>query len=137
MSAPITVTFDQLLRAMPTINKLAGTVTKPQSLVYQLAKIVRAVKPELQHFETKRTELLTTHGTPRESTPDEAQQLGDAQVYDIPADKRDAFQQALKELLTVQVDLSIFPIPEASLEHAEVTAVDLLALEPFLRTDEA
>lgn len=133
MSAPITLTFDQLLRAMPTINKMATSVTKPQSLVYQLAKIIRAAGPELQHFETKRTELLTTHGTPRASTPDEAEQLGDSRVYDIPAEKRDAFQQELRELLAVPVELSIFPIPEASLEHVELTAVDLLALEPLIR----
>jgi len=128
----ISMTFDQLLRAMPTLNKLATTVTKPQALVYKLSRIVRTVRPELEHFESKRTELLATYGTPRPSTPEEAAQLGDATVYDITPEQRATFEQAVKELLSVTVELSALPLPAALLDDVELTAMELLALDPFI-----
>ena len=129
----ITVTLRALVEAQPALRALAEQ-SLPVKQAYHLARLIRALEPELAAFETQRRALFARHGRERAATDAERPAHGETVIEIAPAAIA-AFRVELAELLetTIEVDR-----PRIALNGAlQITGVHVLALEPFVTVGEA
>jgi hypothetical protein len=117
--AGIPVTLGELVQAEEALQRLAE-VKLPAKQAYHVAKLVRLIKAETQHYHAQREEAI--------------RELGDATAdgseIRVPPDKMPEFMKRLNELFTVETRIDWTPLSVADLP--EITAADLLRLGPFV-----
>lgn len=120
MAPTITVTLEQLVNAAPAVQRLC-TERLPVKTAYRVARLARAMDPELKAFDTQRGALLKAHGDPIPDAPD---------MYQIREGEREAFAALIRELSTEEIAL---PGPPLALEGlCDLTPGEILALGPLV-----
>lgn len=122
----ITTTLATLVACEPALSRLAA-IALPAKTAYQIAKLARAVTGETKLFHESRDKKIRELGAPSE----------DGQQIMVPPDRTGEFVQYVNELATVEVKLDATPIAFADLSAVNVTAADLLVLEPLLAFEDA
>lgn len=128
----INTTLGHLVQLTPALGRLTA-IHKPAQLVYHIVKLVKLIQPELKHYEEKRVELIKKYGSEREPTPEEATRLGPERITEVTdSEKIKQFYEEHNNLIAVQVELAWSPIKVLALVEANVSAGDILAMEPIL-----
>jgi hypothetical protein len=113
--AGIPVTLGDLVQAEEALQRLSE-VKLPAKQAYHVAKLIRLIKAETQHYHAQREEAI--------------RELGDATAdgseIRVPPDKMPEFVKRLNELFAVETRIDWTPLRLADLP--DVTAADLLRL---------
>lgn len=127
--APQALTLGALVSAEPALMRLAE-IRLPIRESYQVIKTLRQVQAETKLFHEQRAAWIKELGQERPATLAEG---GQDTVFQVPPANRPEFMRRLNELGAVTVDL----LPrKIHLSGIEVSAMDLLALEPFIHVDD-
>lgn len=128
----IKTTLERIIIAQPALGRLASQPL-PVKLAYNVARMIRAMQPELEEFTRQRNEIVMKQGVARKAADGEAP-FKDGEVYDIGPEHKDEVLGKIKELMSVTVELDRRPL---SLNGSLViTPSDLLLLEDFVQVDE-
>lgn len=130
MTPTIQTTLGALVTAEPALTRLSE-ITLPVSTAYQVAKLLRAVRVETQHFTEQRDTFIRTHGEERDATEAE-QATGAIRVMAVRPEYQVEFITRMNDLAALVVDLDVRPIALDTLGPIEWTAADLLALGPLV-----
>lgn len=136
MEKQIQTTFGELSASAPALGRLLE-IKQPQKVVYHVAKLVKLVQSELTHFEEKREALVKEFGTDRDPTPEEVTKRGESPVTEITPENMPKFLAAFRELCAVEVELPWRQLKFADLSGFDVSAADVLAMEPLLSFEES
>lgn len=99
----ITVSIKRLRQADQSIAELANKEFKP-ALSLKIARMVSSVRAEMVKFQVEWERLLKEWGTPDPKN---------AGIYNVAPEKNDAFVEAQKPLLDVEVELVCSTVPIA------------------------
>lgn len=113
-------TIKQILTARDALSRLAERAL-PVKQSYRLAKLIKAVNEEMSIYDGERIKICEKYGTLN----------GEKKQYDIS--DWDGFRKDSEELLSQEVDLDIKPV---SVNGLEISAQDLLKIEPFIEVVE-
>lgn len=128
----IVTTMAEVLNAEPALGRLLQT-RLPVKTAYQLAKIARAVKIELEHFHEQRLAYVKELGTERDATPDERASGLHGRLTAVLPDRLDEFQQRVTALGALDVTIPGVPLTLADLAGIDIAAGDLLVLDMFIK----
>lgn len=132
----IRTTLGKLVNATASLGKLTA-IQKPAQLVYHIVKLVKLIQPELKHYEESRQALIEQYGEERPATPEEIEQGMHSPVTVVSEpEQTKLFLADHKALLEVEVELPWKPIKLSALKHADLSAHDILMLEPLLSFDD-
>ncbi|MGN1479854.1 MAG: hypothetical protein ACI4XH_08810 [Acutalibacteraceae bacterium] len=112
-----------LIMAKDALQKLAEQPL-PVKQSYRLSKILKAVEPELEVFESERIKICEKFGKMNKSKTS----------YDIT--DRENFEKEYEELVSQPVELDFKPINLFDCDDIKITAHDCKLLEPFLEVDD-
>jgi len=128
----VTVTLRQIMDAQTALQAL--TVQQlPVKQAYHLARLIRACEPEVRQFNEQRNALINTHGRERPATEAERPMHGET-VIEVEPEQFVIFREKMAELLETEVTLDR---PKIALNGSlQITARDVLTLEPFVTIDE-
>lgn len=98
----------------------------PARASFRLGKIVNAVSDEVKAYHASRLAACERYGTLNKQTEE----------YDIPPEKRPAFEAEIKELQDSEVEIAGDPVPLSLIEGANVPAAVMAALN-WLVVDDA
>ena len=127
----MTLTFAQLLAAEPVLNRLASERTTAQTR-YALAQVVGAVREATAYFQQEREALVKELGAERPTTPAEQETGPAGTVWEVSPEHIPAFVERVRELVNVEVELKVTPLPLKALDAIALSADELLALQPLL-----
>ena len=125
---PITISLRELLEAQPALQRLS-TEKLPVKVAYNVARMMRAVQPEIEDFYKQRNALVKECGVTRPATEAERPMHGD-EVTEVPKDKLEEFRREIDELASEKITLEREPLKIEGLP--EMTAADLIALGPLI-----
>ena len=114
--------LSQIVNSIESLNVLVDTKF-PAKVSYRLKRIVDKVNPILKTYNEKRDELITEYGTKDEVS-------GNMSVTD--PEKIKLFMEKLNEILEVEEEVDITPIPSEFLGDTEVEAKHIV---DFVFTD--
>ncbi len=127
---PITLTLGQVMDAEPVLRRLAAHVL-PVKTAYAVARMLRAIGPEVEHFVAARGALIKTLGRERPTiTVEERRDYGDT-VYEVLPEALPVYRAQLFELAHLEVEIDRPPLALEGL--GAISAVDLVALGPLVR----
>lgn len=107
------VTIREIISAREALTNL-GQQKLPIKIGYSVSKIVRFANKELAAFATVRSDILKEHNSSDEQT-----------------EITDDINSKINEALDAIVEIPVFKIDLSSLNQVELTARDIMALEPF------
>lgn len=116
----IPVTLGELVQAEEALQRLLE-VKLPAKQAYQVAKLMRLVKAETQHFHSQREEAIRELGVESKDTPGEIR---------VMPDKMQEFMKRLNEMHVVETQIDWTPLALDDLP--DITAGDLLRLGPLV-----
>jgi hypothetical protein len=119
----IVITIAHLMDAQPALERLASTPL-PVKTAFQVAKLLRLARPEIQQFTEHRDALIRELGAERRH--------GAETLIEVTPANREAFIAKVQELAALEVTLPIDPVEIAALDGTSVSATDLLALDRFI-----
>ena len=99
---------------------------------YSLSKLLRLARPEIEQFTEQRNTIVRELGAERPTTELERAQSGQATAVEVTAENRATFFTKVNELASIEVTFDVQPLSVAAFDGVQVSAVDLLALDPFL-----
>lgn len=99
----------------------------PGRLAYQVSKLVRILRSELEALETGKKALIDRIGV------EDPKCKG---VFIAQEGKQEEWDKELDELRVTEVDLGDWPLDETILDRVQLTPADVEALEPFLQLKE-
>jgi len=94
-----------------------GNVKLPIKQSYSISKLINLINPELINFQLQHKKLLEGFGVEKDG------------MIICKSENINEFQKQYKELCNIEVKIDWSPI---ELESIEITAIDLIVLEPFL-----
>ncbi len=112
--------LNQIYAAQSAIEKILK-VDMPVKEAFQWGKLVKAVNEELAQFEDCRKKLVNKY----------VDKDSDGK-YNLPEENRDAFNNEIRELLAIEVELDMTPLDLSKLGDIKVSVIDIMALEPFV-----
>lgn len=129
----IETTLGACAAAWQALGRLAA-LKLPILVAYHLKTLCRLVEPEVKHFEEERAKFIKELGKKRKATDAERALGWDDEVTIVEnGPKKADFLRRMKELAEVKVTIRAFPVPLSVLgDGAEITAEDLLVLDPFV-----
>jgi len=137
----ITVSMGELLGVADVLKRLVA-VRLPAGAVhakaaYDLAKLLRSVTAETQHFEDRRLEAIKELGTERDPTAAEIATGHPAgqPILAVTPENWPEFMSRTTAEAAVSVDLDVRPLTLRTVEVYELSGADMLALGPFLVED--
>jgi len=137
----ITVSMGELLGVADVLKRLVS-VRLPAGAIhakaaYDLAKLLRSVTAETQHFEDKRLDAIRELGTERDPTPGEiaAGQPAGQPILAVTPEHWPEFMSRTTAEAAVSVELDVRPLTLRTVEMYELSGADVLALGPFLVED--
>lgn len=116
----IAATLGELVQAEEALQRLIE-VKLPAKMAYQVAKLMRLVLAETQHFHKQREEAIRELGAANPDNPNEIR---------VQPDRMAEFATRLNELYAVEARIDWTPLSVADLP--EITASDLLRLGPLV-----
>lgn len=120
MPTGIALTLGDLVQAEEALQRLIE-VKLPAKQAYHVAKLVRLVKAETQHYHSQREDAIRELGVATPDHPDEIRVL---------PDRMPEFLKRLNELYVVETRIDWQPLAIADMP--EMTAADLLRLGPLV-----
>lgn len=118
------VKLSTILESWPALEAFSQQSLKIAT-AYKTAKLIKAIKAELEVYNEQRIKLLEGIGSVLSE---------DGKQYQIPTDKRAEFAEGMDQLVSIEVE-----IPEKiniSGEDISISPDMLIALEPFVDIDE-
>ena len=115
-------TIKKILNAKDTLLRISNEQL-PIKQSYGIAKIIRAVDPELEFYQKENEKLFKKYGNLTE----------DGTKYIIATENTETFQKAYDELLNQTVGLDITPVP---LTDVTLSAQEVLHLEGFIEVSD-
>jgi len=123
----------ELVVAEPALAQLA-TLSLPVKQAYGIAKLLRLVRQEIEHFQAQRHACIQALGVERDPTPDERGRFGDQKLLSVTAENQEAFTARMQELQALEVTLDLGPIDLEAFGAAQTfTAADLVLLGPLVK----
>jgi len=113
----------QIQNAMPALQKVLNAEL-PVKVAFRLSRLAKAVGDVAKDIEQQRANLVKKYGEEVEGG-----RPGDYRVLD---ENISQFQQEFGELLQEDVRLDTEPVKLEALEGVKLTAIDMVALEPFI-----
>jgi hypothetical protein len=108
-----------LVQAEEALQRLSE-IKLPAKQAYHVAKLVRLIKAETQHYHSQREEAIRELGTA----------TADGQEIRVGPDKMPEFMKRLNELFTVETRIDWTPLQLGDLP--DITPADLLRLGPLV-----
>jgi hypothetical protein len=112
------VTLRSLLESSDALSRLIAQPA-PGKLAYRLAKVAKAVKAELETYESARRPLCARLGKLNE----------DRSAYEFEGENKEAFKREHDELLAVEANLDVGHLSVDDIGNLQISGADLLALE--------
>jgi hypothetical protein len=112
------VTLRTLLESRDALSRLIAQPA-PGKLAYRLAKVAKAVKGELETYESARRPLCERLGELNE----------ERSAFEFKGDNAEAFKREHDELLAEEANLDLGHLSVDDLGNLEISGADLLALE--------
>jgi hypothetical protein len=128
----IRITLKDLLEAQPALQRLAAE-RLPVRLAYNVARMLKALQPDIDEFVKQRNELVKKYGATRPATEAEKPTHG-PEVTEVIAANFLEFKRELDELTTVEIVVDRAPLALDDVE--KISAADLLALGPLVKDAE-
>lgn len=116
----VSATLGELVQAEEALQRLID-VKLPARTAYQVAKLMRLVLAETQHFHKQREESIRELGVPNPDNPNEIR---------VQPDHMADFAARMNELYAVETRIDWTPLSIGELP--EITASDLLRLGPLV-----
>lgn len=116
----IAATLGELVQAEEALQRLIE-VKLPAKTAYQVAKLMRLVLAETQHFHKQREEAIRELGKPNPDNPNEVR---------VEPENLQEFGRRLNELYAVETRIDWTALPVGDLP--DITASDLLRLGPLV-----
>ena len=129
----IRITLRALLDAQPALTRLAGE-RLPVKLAYNVARMVKAVQPDVEEFVQQRNKLVRQYGLPRPPLSEEERQTHGAEVIEVTAANLEAYRQDIDALTNVEVTINREPLVLTDVDR--IAPADLLALGPLVAEPE-
>jgi hypothetical protein len=129
----IETTLGRLVEGYPALDRLASQKL-PIKAAYTVSKLLRLSRPEIEHYEQIRNDLIKKFGYEREATEEEAAITNEKMVWEVLPQHRTEFFEAITEARNIPITIDWNPLHLTAVTF-EVTAVDLIALGPFLLED--
>lgn len=112
------ITLGQLSRAWAALKALENQ-KMPARVSYQIARLQRAIAPEVEFLEQERTRL--------------ARELGEGQddgSWMVPKEQVPVFTKRYEELLEIEAEVHVNPVPiDALPPSVQLSPADMLALD--------
>ena len=112
--------LNQIYTAQSTIEKILK-MDMPVKEAFLWRKLVKAINEELGQFEGCRKGLVDKY----------AEKDAEGR-FNLLEENKEAFNSEIQELLTVEMELNIKPLDLSKLGNIKVSAIDIMALEPFI-----
>lgn len=109
------MTLGDIVKSTTAINKLLISDRLPIKTAYKIARNVKILEGELSVFENCRAELL--------------------EKYKSVAENEKVLKEEMEKLLNVELKIQLYRVGIEELEGANLTPVDLLALEYLIEGD--
>lgn len=100
----------------------------PVKAAYWLTKLSHKLESEIKQFTETRNRLIKKYGEQKDN---------DWLVNPEDKEKYEKFKNEMEELLNTEVDIDINPIAIKQLGDVKISAIDMMAIEPFLTDIEA
>lgn len=121
------LTLRELLEAQPALQRLSQEKL-PIKTAYNVARMLKALQPELDEFFTQRMTLIKKYGTTRATTDEEKAQHGE-ELTEVLAPSVPDFRKDIDELVAIKISIDREPLKLDGLP--DMTPADLIALEPL------
>lgn len=116
----------------PALAKLANCKAFPIKTAYNVSKIVKALKKEVMEASEVFMKLLDKYGEKDEKGLPKMDGNGPT----IKPESKEEYEKEFKQFLEIEVEVNRNPIPIELLEPAELTPVEIAALEPMILIEE-
>lgn len=134
-STQITMKLGALFQAVPGIQALVK-VTRPQKVVYHVAKLARLVEAEVAIYVEKRKALIEEFGDERKPTAAEQKIHGPAPITEVSDPKKfKKFTKQLNELGETDVVINWSAVRLSELSEIDLSAETLLQLGNLIVLD--
>lgn len=128
----INTTLKEVHLAAGVVEQLA-MMEWPAKLSYKIGKLARLILAEAKEYDKLRFELIKKVGTPRDSTEQEKLNgAGDKMYNVIGDDKIKEFNDKMKEIESVPVEISWDAISLSSLEDAKIPGIVMRDMGDFI-----
>ena len=128
----IKVTITDILNGTEILQKLSNTGLKAK-LAWQVSRLLKAVDKEVQEFNETRMELIKKYGEKDESGELITDDKGNCKIITENVEK---FSAELNELVASEIEINANKIKMDDLENIDFTPSEMVALEPFIETNE-
>jgi len=116
----IITTLEKINNAKEALQRL-GNIKLPIKQSYSISKLINLANTELTNFQSQHKKLLEEFGVEK-----------DGMIICKPENVKE-LQKQYKELCDIEVKIDWNPIKLT--ESAEITAIDLIVLEPFITVE--
>jgi hypothetical protein len=117
-SDAVTASLKELVVSQMALSQLGSQPLRAKA-AFRVSKILRAVNPELESFETQRRALLDKYG----KLPEGATEY----EFNSP-EARTEFEKEYEELLTAEVSLNVAPLKIEEIDAISIAPSDLAVL---------
>lgn len=112
--------LNQIYAAQPAIEKIVK-MDIPVVEAFKWGKLIKAINEELSQFENCRKNLVNKYADKDEEGK-----------YSLPEENKEAFNDEIRKLLDVEVELNTEPLDLTKLGDIKISAVEVMSLEPFI-----
>lgn len=128
----ITTTLKDIHLAAGVIEQLA-TIEWPAKLSYKIGKLARLVLEESKEYDKLRFELIKKVGTSRDATQAERASGSGDKIYNVIGDdKIKEFNEKMKEIESISVEISWDVITLESLGDVKIPAIVMRDMNDFI-----
>lgn len=128
----IETTLGAIVDAWPALGRIAGR-NLPILVAYHVKTLCRLLEPEAEKFNECRLAAVKELGRKRKSTEAERADGWEDEITVVEqGPNKVEFIKRINALRAQKVTVRAFPVPLALLGDADMTAADLLVLEPFV-----
>ena len=128
----IKVTITDILNGTEILQKLSNTGLKAK-LAWQVSRLLKAVDKEVQEFNETRMALIKKYGEKDENGELITDDKGNCKIITENVEK---FSAELNELVAAEIEINANKIKMDDLENIDFTPSEMVALEPFIETNE-
>ena len=108
--------------AQDALSKLL-TAELPVKIAFRLSRLYKVAQENLTAVEEQRVKLVSKYG----------KKVGDSEDMEVLPENLEKFQEELLSLLEEEIEVDYEPVGLDDLGDIKLTAVEMAALEPFLK----
>lgn len=128
----ITIKMSDLLNATDTLQKLSQKELKAR-LALQIARMLKEAEREIQNFNEIRMNLINKYGEKGEDNQLITDDNGNCKIN---PDEISTFTKELNDVVEMEVEINANKIKLDDLANLDFTPGEMVALEPFIDTEE-